>query len=135
DGDALTREVMFVLPPSRMEHRARERVASGHVGKTWLTERSGSEDEQASRHVVSTRGDAPAAACLIPHRAGELVVEADVREDAEATCALAQVFPDLRLPGICARPGGLSRQGERVQVTAHVTQAARSRRGGPRATD
>ena len=135
DGDALAGDLMLVLPACRVEQRAGERIDARNVREARLAERPGPEDEEASRQLSAIRGDAPSSAGVIPRCSGELVLEANVRHDPESSRAVAQVIPDLSLLRVGARPVGLARERERVQMRRHVTHAAGIRVVAPGAPD
>src|SRR5579871_6606314 len=77
----------------------------------------------------------PALLLVVPGRAQQLAVPADMREDAEACRAAPQVVPDLRLGRVRARPVRIEREGERVKVRRNITGAARIGVVAPRSAD
>ena len=126
-GHATAAQIEPVVPPRRVERAALEPSEPRQVGRDRVAQRTAGEHE----HIG---GEGPACGCdppvLLPSshsRRPHLVVEADVRQQAELARAALQVRPDLRLPGEPAAPSRFERERERVQVRLDVAGAARDR--------
>ena len=124
-GHPLTAQVVHVVPARRVERRALEPLEARHVRHPRLGERAEPRHEHAGAEESRARLDAPASGLLVPVRAGDLAIQADVRAHAEALRAVAQVGVDLGLGRVGAAPAGVRRERERVQMRRHVAGAAR----------
>jgi hypothetical protein len=96
---------------------------------------SGAADDELCGDPALRGLHVPDALLLVPVGTRHLVIEADVRADAVAIGAVAQVVPDLGLRREEARPVRVRRERERVQVRRDVALAARVRVVAPRAAD
>src|SRR5947207_14371986 len=87
--DALSTEVVVVVPGGGVEQRALERFEAGDVGDRGLAQ----SPKPAHQHVGAKRAargvEPPAPRALVPIRAGYLVAEPDVGHHAEVPGAAA----------------------------------------------
>ena len=135
DRDALAGEVVLVVPLGRVEDLALEAPQPADLRHGGVAQRPGRVDEQRRRPVAARRLDVPQLALVVPRRARQLVVQAQVLAEAVACGDGPQVRPDLRLARVRPRPRRVRLGRERVQVRGHVALAARIRVGLPRAAD
>ena len=124
DRHARPGQVEAFVPPRRMEDGPLEAVEAGDLREARL----GEGPRRGHQHVGRVRTvaglDTPARTPLVPHGLGDVVAEADVREDAEALGHVAEVGPDLGLRREPARPAWVRRERERVEVRLHVAGGA-----------
>jgi len=124
-GDALAGEVVVVVPLGGVEHPPLEPIKAGDGGDRRLVQRAGSGHEDLGGDGVVRGLDPPALPFVVPIGRLDLLAETDVRHDAVADGALAQVVPDLVAQREGARPVRVRGERERVQVRGHVALHAR----------
>jgi hypothetical protein len=107
-----------------VERRPVEGVEAGNVGNDRIAERTGGDDQHGRDECAVRRRHVPALRPVIPRRAGDLVMEAEVRPHAELGRTALQVIPDLRLAREGVAPVRVQREGERVEMGVDVAGAA-----------
>jgi hypothetical protein len=125
DGHAPPVEFVGVVPARRVKIPALEFFEPGEFGRPRLAERAGGQHEHRGREVAARGPYAPELRALVPCGVEHFVSEAYVREEAEVARAAPQVVLYLGLRRIAARPVGVRREGEGVEVRLHVAGAAR----------
>jgi AcrR family transcriptional regulator len=118
-----------------VERRSPEPVEARDVGDRWRAEPADRRDEELGRERLARDLEPPDAPVLVPLGPFELLAEADVRTDAEAVGHAAEVGLDLGLEREGARPVGVRRERERVEVRRDVALAARVGVVAPGAAD
>jgi AcrR family transcriptional regulator len=130
-GDALAVQRDRVVPAGGVEGGALEALEPGEGGDLGLHQRAGAADQHPRAHRALRGLDLPPLGALVPARALDRAGQADVGRDAEVVDDAPKILAELGLLGVGARPAGIGREGERVQVRGHVAAAARVRVGPP----
>ena len=100
-GHRLAGEVVVVIPPRRVEQRARERVEPGDVGFHRRAEHAERADDHVGLELVTgLEREAPHRPFVVPVRRAHGGAESQVRLEAELLDAPLEVGADLRLPGV-----------------------------------
>lgn len=121
---ALAGQVEVVVPAGGVEDLAGEAAQSGQVGDLRVGERSGGGDDGVGGPLAGRGGDPPAGLLALPAGFQYFGVEAQVGAETEDGGDLFQVGADVRLAGEAARPVGVGREGEGVEVRGNVAGAA-----------
>ena len=116
---------MIVVPARRVHDLAGERVDAGDVGRDRFGEQSERTDDEVGGPRAVVGLDAPAAEVVVPVGAEDLVVEADVGEQALFAGDALLIGVDLAGGGVGLGPAGVGGEAERVEVRRHVAAAVR----------
>ncbi len=123
---ALARQRVVMVPVLRVKRLAAKTRQARDIGIRWPAQAAHARHQHASPHALAIgHVELPGAAGVVPRGAAQFVIQAQVRSQAELVGAALQVGADLRLRRKHARPVGVGREGERVQVRLHIAGAAR----------
>lgn len=122
-GDALAAQVVVVVPACGVEDLAGEGLKTGDARDLRVGQRPGGGDDDIGGQGAARGLDHPAQVLGVPGHQLDLGAEAQVRAQAEEVGDVLQVGADVPLAGEGARPLGVGRERERVQVGGHVAGA------------
>ena len=96
-GHVPAAQIEGVVPLRGVERAPLELREPRQVGRDRIAQRTARQDKHVGGERSGRRVDVPACRPIVPLRRLHLVLEADVREDAELARAALQVPPDLGL--------------------------------------
>ena len=125
DGDPTARDLHRVIPASGVEHRARERVEPGDVGRQGLREPTAGEHQLVGDDDVTAGVQLPCAGRRIP--SGRVQGRAQPQRPVQALGPddVEQVAQDLTAPGEGAGPCRMRMRREAVEVRGDIAGHAR----------
>jgi hypothetical protein len=135
DSDALSPQIVVVIPRRRMEDGALEAIEPRDIGDGGHAQSTHPAHEHVGGERSSRGLEAPVAGVCVPGRPAHLVAEADEGHDAEVPGAAAEVLLDLALAGVEAGPVRIGRERKRVEDRWDVALTSGVGVVAPRPTD